>query len=304
MNLTEMTGVTAGQPYRQDNSNITFVDRKSTKKTEYIINIPSDVEYKIRILCAMSPDLEWSGILFYNISGSFDSGITVTCKDIFVMDSGSYGETEFDWASPDIAAYVAENPGCMECYQGLIHSHHNMKAFFSGQDIHTLGQIGSKAPVFVSLIVNNAGKYAAAVTRRVKTVTTGIMEVQESTFADDIGGKIDKNVKTVRKPVDNTSINVLWYTLKVSVESVQADPCIERFLELQHRNSFQNNSRIYNGGRSIKVYDDWENDWDESWKDLYDAETSGGTVRKAGKLEGQKKITVKDNMERKYNGRN
>ena len=48
-----------------------------------------------------------------------------------------------------------------------IQSHNQMNSFFSGTDRSTLIEEGMTMPHFVSLIVNNAGKYTAKITRRV-----------------------------------------------------------------------------------------------------------------------------------------
>lgn len=137
--------------------------------TRYKMVIPSSVEQKIRHLCNRVWDKEWSGVLFYKTEGSFeDKSLVITCVDIFIMDIGSAAYTEFDM-SPDVVAYMTEHSELMECQMGLIHSHDTMPTFFSGTDIATLKDIGRDMNHFVSLIVNNAGSYTAAITRKVKS---------------------------------------------------------------------------------------------------------------------------------------
>lgn len=143
--------------------------------TKYKLVIPTFVEQKIRHLCNRVWDKEWSGTLFYKVEGSFEDGsLVITCADIFVMDIGSATYTEFDM-SPDVMTYMTEHPELMECQIGLIHSHNNMSTFFSGTDTATLKEEGRDRSHFVSLIVNNAGSYTAAITRKVKSKR----EVQE-----------------------------------------------------------------------------------------------------------------------------
>lgn len=48
-------------------------------------------------------------------------------------------------------------------------SHNQMATFFSGTDTQTLREEGNERNCFVSLIVNNAGTYCAAVTRKIQT---------------------------------------------------------------------------------------------------------------------------------------
>lgn len=132
------------------------------------IIIPESVEKIIRYYCLALPDNEWSGVLFYTSKGNFEDGtLEIKCQDIYLMDIGTPTFTEFSFSNPDIATFLANNPSLLECRQGLIHSHDNMDAFFSGQDQNTLKSEGNDTVTFVSLIVNDIGKYVAAVTRKI-----------------------------------------------------------------------------------------------------------------------------------------
>ena len=138
------------------------------KSTTYKIVIPAKVERLIRFLCERVWDTEWSGVLFYNPVGNFEDGsLEIHCVDILPMDIGTTTYTEFDM-SPDVISYMAQNRELLDCKMGLIHSHNNMSTFFSGTDTNTLQEEGADRNHFVSLIVNNAGKYTAAITRKVK----------------------------------------------------------------------------------------------------------------------------------------
>lgn len=132
------------------------------------------------------PNVEWSGTLFYTHEGSMEKGnLVITCRDIYVMDIGSAGYTEFDM-SPDVIGYMAENPELLDMQLGLIHSHNTMSTFFSGTDTATLKEEGRDRNHFVSLIVNNAGSYTAAITRKLKSINT-IQEVYEyHSFNDEV----------------------------------------------------------------------------------------------------------------------
>lgn len=130
--------------------------------------IPSEVEEKIRYLIRKFPHTEWSGVLFYAREGSFEEGnLVLTCKDILPMDLGTSGWTEFNMTG-DIPAYMAENVELFDCETGILHSHHELTAFFSGQDLKTLQEEGNKTNCFVSLIVDTRGTYVAAITRKVR----------------------------------------------------------------------------------------------------------------------------------------
>lgn len=154
---------------KKEKKSLSLIDRRST----YKLIIPDLVQRKIREWCYHFPTKEWSGTLFYTVEGSFeDNSLVITCKDIYVSDIGSATYTEFDH-NADIVAYQAMND-LLDCYTGLIHSHNQMATFFSGTDRNTLIEEGMDMPHFLSLIVNNAGVYAAKITRRVSLQTSKI----------------------------------------------------------------------------------------------------------------------------------
>lgn len=91
------------------------------KPSSYKMIISDKVESKIRYVCQRIWKDEWSGTLFYTVSGNFEDGsLTVRCEDIYLMDIGSAAYTEFDM-SPEVIGYMAENVELLECQIGLIH---------------------------------------------------------------------------------------------------------------------------------------------------------------------------------------
>ena len=144
----------------------TILTQLIKKDSIYKLNIPADVEAKIRHLCSKVFNTEWSGNLFYKMTGTFaDDNIEITCVDILPMDIGSSAYTEFEM-SPEVATYMVENPELFDCKMGLIHSHQSFGTFFSGTDTATLQSEGQHRNHFLSLIINNAGVYTAAITRK------------------------------------------------------------------------------------------------------------------------------------------
>lgn len=199
-------------------------EKKKEKKLEllhqqtiYKMVIPQEVEKKIRLLCREIHNVEWSGVLFYKVSGAFeDKSLTITCVDIFQMDEGTGGYTEYDM-SPDVCSYICDHPELMEAdiYQGLIHSHNQMASFFSSTDTSTLLAEGSDMNHFVSLIVNNAGKYTAGITRRAKVKQTVNEEFSYPTWGDE---RVRGNrTFTVEKEC------VQWFNLDIEIEEVSND---------------------------------------------------------------------------------
>lgn len=199
-------------------------EKKEEKKLElvhqqstYKMVIPQEVEKKIRLLCREIHNVEWSGVLFYKTSGSFeDKSLVITCVDLFQMDEGTGGYTEYDM-SPDVMGYMVDHPELLDAgiYQGLIHSHNNMATFFSGTDTATLQSEGSDMNHFVSLIVNNAGKYTAGVTRKAKLKQTVNEEFTYPTWGDE---RVTGNrVFTVEKEY------IQWFNLDIEIEGVSND---------------------------------------------------------------------------------
>lgn len=153
------------------------------------LDISMAAEYKIRALCSMLPNREWSGVLFYEVEGGFEdlNYMKLHVKDFMTLDIGSNVFTEFE-VTPDVCAYMVDN-NLLDCQTGLIHSHNTMSTFFSGVDRDTLLKKGSQQTHFLSLIVNNAGEYSAAITAQVKyptrvkqayMVTYGDREIEKS----------------------------------------------------------------------------------------------------------------------------
>lgn len=106
--------------------------------------------------------------MFYEVEGDFDSdSFKIICKDFFLMDLGSGAYTEFDEDGTAID-YMVQHPELLDCQMALMHSHDRMATFFSGTDQNTLRSEGNDRNNFVSLIVNNAGTYTAAITRKVE----------------------------------------------------------------------------------------------------------------------------------------
>lgn len=189
----------------------------------YKLVIPTDVENKIRYLCNKIPQVEWSGTLFYTYSGSFEEGtLEIRCVDIFPMDIGSQAYTEFDM-SPDVIAYMTDHPELLNCQMGLIHSHNNMATFFSGTDTATLREEGNDRNHFVSLIVNNAGTYTAAITRKFTE-----KKVINSTFVYRTFEDIEKtDTRTVEVEEETIVYNML--------DIVKEGEITEPFLEISER---------------------------------------------------------------------
>lgn len=192
--------------------------------------IPDNVQKKIIACCYHSYNTEWSGTLFYTIEGSFEeNNLVVIVKDFLVLDIGTQAHTEFE-TSPETSHYMVMN-NLLGCYQGLIHSHNTMSAFFSGEDTNTLNDLGNDMAHFVSLIVNNEGTYCARITRKVVAKRTGISEVSYATFNN-------QEVQAKQDFSENMSM-IQWFKLDIEIQS--ESPIMEevkkRFEELKKTSS-------------------------------------------------------------------
>lgn len=238
--------------------------------TSFKMLIPAKVENKIRILLNSIYNIEWSGVLFYTYTGSFENNdLVITCEDIYPMNIGNSVYTEFE-NTPDVAGYIVDNQ-LFDCCHGLIHSHHSMATFFSSTDVNTLQSEGSETIHFVSLIVNNAGEYNAAITRRVKATFEGDM-VEE--FESYNGEKIIKTSKTVQQ---REMIMYHYLTVEIEKDGYTID-LYDRIKELRDKNaktkvttatnSISNTTTVYPTQQKIE----FPTDKDEKWDVTYDIE--------------------------------
>ena len=84
-----------------------------------------------------------------------------------------------------------------------------MRTFFSQTDTATLKEEGRDRNNFVSLIVNNAGTYTAAITRRVKA-----KQVKESVSYEFFGDGEKHDTKEYVSSADE----IEWFYLKIEKE--------------------------------------------------------------------------------------
>jgi hypothetical protein len=171
--------------------------------TKHKLIIPAEVEGKIRYLCQEIYNVEWSGILFYTHTGSFEDNLVLECKDILLMDIGTQTYTEFS-NSPIVISYMVEND-LLDCHIGLIHSHQSMPTFFSGTDTATLKEEGASMDNFLSLIVNNKGNYTAAITRK-SIITKQVNTVVHKFFGQESINNVENKSSECRIDWDYLTI--------------------------------------------------------------------------------------------------
>lgn len=159
----------------------TILPLREVTTNKYKLKLPVEVLQKIDFICSQLSTKEWSGTLFYSHEGSVKEGdLVILVKDFLLQDIGTAGATEFV-PSADVPSYMLEKD-LLEYELGLIHSHNNMATFFSGTDIATLKSEAMDHNHFVSLIVNNAGTYTAAITTVVSSKKTIVDTYTYETF--------------------------------------------------------------------------------------------------------------------------
>jgi len=127
---------------------------------------------------------EWSGMLMMNIDGNLKNidDLIVDVKGFYICDVGSVHHTAFDMTDHMSAFDIfpqwdfenAKWDGITNFSGpkvGLIHTHHNMQAYFSSIDLEELDENVQNYGLYISLIVNQEGNYAAkgAFVSKVKT---------------------------------------------------------------------------------------------------------------------------------------
>ena len=109
---------------------------------------------QVQLFCKEVPSLEWSGPIFYTCE-EISNDTVITLHEIFLMDIGSPGYTEYDYSS-EVIGFKMENPHILDMREGNIHSHNNMSVFFSGTDNNDLRENTLTHNFYLSVIVNNA----------------------------------------------------------------------------------------------------------------------------------------------------
>ena len=181
------------------------------KKGELIIS--PQLEEQINLFHAIAGDTEWSGILLYVIKEgdiSKPESLVIEAKGIFPMDIGTASYTEYDYDEKTLDMYdLYPNALEEEWRLGHIHTHHSMRAFFSGTDLQELRDNIDNHAYYLSLIVNFEKKYCA------KLCIKGEREVKESSILKYTGLFSSKRSNKKSK---STKIEAIVYSADLEIE--------------------------------------------------------------------------------------
>lgn len=234
-----------------------YLQQKTASKTQLStikleskakIKITNEFNALVKYLCNEINTIEWSGVLFFNTEGDLNSseGLTIIPIDIYPMDKGSTGYTEYDF-SEEVFDYYDNYPERFGMKYGHIHSHHNMQSFFSGTDTQELVDNCVNHSYYVSLIVNNKNEMVA------RLAIAGKREAVSSyTFSfSGILGKII-NIKKDNKNEEN----VMYYVdMEVEKEeSINLDRFfVDKVTALKNKPTRSFNLTSFTGGSNVVV---------------------------------------------------
>lgn len=188
----------------KDNGVEKYIVRDSIK-SDITMSFSNKVQVAINTACSMSQGKEWSAIIFYVVK-DLEKGFKnmhIDVIDMLVMDIGNEVHTSWEY-NDDINEYMInndllDNDICM----GQLHSHVNMNAFFSGEDMSTLKQEAIDREHNLSVVVNNMGAVVAKISRKISRRVNGQIEISYPSF----------NEKVIKESmvIDNTENIVEFY---------------------------------------------------------------------------------------------
>ncbi len=131
------------------------------------IKISDKILSQIRFLCNKFSTIEWSGILFYTVKGSLqEKDFEITLQHILLMDVGVASYTEYK-TDDSVVDFIMTNKKALSWKMAHIHSHNNMKAYFSGTDKDELMDNAFAYDFYLSVVVNNAMDIVAKIVSKI-----------------------------------------------------------------------------------------------------------------------------------------
>lgn len=144
--------------------------------------VTKELKAKIDYLHKKCPGVEWSGELITSEKGTISDldDWTIKAEDMFLADVGTSGFTGYEvdkggFKSVDIVEMYDKFPELLEGKKKLhhIHTHHNMRIFFSGTDMENLEDRASVSNYFLMLIVGYNENWIAKVAFKAKKKGSG-----------------------------------------------------------------------------------------------------------------------------------
>ena len=217
-----------------------------------VLNINKQIEEQIDLLHTVVGAKEWSGVLLYTVNGDVDSNVDVEVQGLFPMDIGTSAYTEYEFDENIMDMYDMYPDALDEQWRlGHIHTHHNMKAYFSGTDNQELKDNTPNHAYYLSLIVNFDKSYCARLcfmgTREVKgTSSVSVKGIKLSSHLCD-NNKVDREEDVI-------------YAIDLDIVMPKKDSNITLLGEI---NKIQDKNELNSKLKYESKYV-WGNDWNKS----------------------------------------
>lgn len=130
----------------------------------FTLMVSPNLMNEIAYLHSKNDKNEWCGMLFYEeVSGSIFSGdLILRAKHIYLLDVGTSAYTSGS-VDLELLDFFEEVPEAEDMRRGFIHTHHGMKAYFSGTDMSELYDNTKHYDYYLSLIVNHATTFVSKI---------------------------------------------------------------------------------------------------------------------------------------------
>ena len=173
------------------------------------IVISKEVQNQIDFLHSKTVGKEWGGVFTYTAEGNISNlkDMVFTILNIYVMDVGTYSHTGYSYDGFS-KLYKTIPDTDLDVRIGTIHSHHNMGAFFSGEDMQEIANNSGIYDYYLCLVVDTKGTYKSKV---------GIPTTEKATTAlikDGNGGTYEIRIKSPKSPI---------YVMDVEVDNIMPD---------------------------------------------------------------------------------
>ena len=221
------------------------------KKIHGKLLVPESVKKQIDYLHSRYPGKEWSGIIAYRtLEADFDSlnNFKFEVITLYLMDLGESASTDFKYNEALANVYdICEKYGygLEEVKTGLIHSHHNMSAYFSGTDMSELRNNATKTNYYLSLVVNTDEDYAAKV-----AFSSSVLIKEEHRISDDNG-----EFRSFVVEKESSSVIDLDLEVEIDDEHTLPDWFLKRYKEVEEsKRQSKSKSKNWNTGKYGRTY--------------------------------------------------
>jgi proteasome lid subunit RPN8/RPN11 len=206
------------------------------------IIITKEVLHKINLYHSLiERNIEWSGhILIKPEKGKRDTTTTYRVIDIVLETIGTAGFFEVEEVLN--VGKLAKHPEHDQCVVGLIHSHHNMKAFFSDTDIEEI-EDNDFSP-YISLVVSYDQKFVAKECYNVEEHIYKIRDVFGRIITvKDKSRKIIKDLEVIIEGEDDVRREVK--EIKEQMKSRSKEKMINTNKHFNYNHNYNNNEKKF-----------------------------------------------------------